>query len=39
MLKFFKRKINKHEAYELGYDLGKNAIDVSVFDELRKKTK
>ena len=38
MFKFFKRnKLTNQEVYAIGYNLGKNMIDTSVFDEMRKK--
>ena len=38
MFKIFKRnKLTNQEVYAIGYNLGKNTIDTSVFDEMRKK--
>lgn len=38
MFKIFKRnKLTNQEVYAIGYNLGKNMIDTSVFDEMRKK--
>ena len=38
MFKIFKRnKLTNQEVYAIGYNLGKNMIDASVFDEMRKK--
>lgn len=38
MFKIFKRnKLTNQEVYTIGYNLGKNMIDTSVFDEMRKK--
>ena len=38
MFKIFKRnKLINQEVYAIGYNLGKNMIDTSVFDEMRKK--
>lgn len=38
MFKIFKRnKLTNQEVYAIGYNLGKNTIDTSVFDEMRRK--
>ena len=38
MFKIFKRnKLTNQEVYAIGYNLGKNTIDNSVFDEMRRK--
>ena len=38
MFKIFKRnKLTNQEVYAIGYNLGKNMIDTSVVDEMRKK--
>lgn len=39
MFNFLRSKSKKEDAYTLGYNLGKNAIDVSVFDTMRKRQK
>lgn len=40
MFKIFKRnKLTNQEVYAIGYNLGKNMIDTSVFVEMRKKIK